>query len=151
MPWLPIDTGRRDVFYDLLKRQGVNLMRSFPYPWGSWGTHLIHQWAPSGFSGEIWLKIPIEGWILLWTKIMLAAIVQQSHPLEWVTYHPGGHSQSVFYSWLKNWYDHKNHIMSFQYYGKDPSKLILPFKIKDLEWATSLGSPNSWSYIKNYT
>ena len=62
---------------------------------------------------------------------MLAAIVQQSQPLEWVHTTLGDTPRE--YSIVNQIADMIIIIRdaTLQHYRKDPSKLIIPFKIKD--------------------
>ena len=68
---------------------------------------------------------------------MLAAIVQQSQLLEWV--HTTLAGTPRVYSLVDQITDMMRKIrnMFFKHYGKDPSKLVIPFKIKDLECAAT--------------
>ena len=82
-PWLPIETGRLDVLYDFLKVGKPYEIISLP-PEGRQAltefVNKLHQASLVRYNPNI----PIQGWILLGKKTMLAAIVQQSQPLEWV-------------------------------------------------------------------
>lgn len=70
-PWLPVETGRLDVLYDLLK---PNKIISLPPESRQALTEFVnelHQASLARYNPNI----PVQGWILLGKKTMLAALV----------------------------------------------------------------------------
>ena len=81
-------------------------------------------------------NIPIQGWILLGKKDHAGchcSVVTTTKMVEHTTL--GGTPRVYFLVDQITDMIIKIRDTSLQHYGKDPSKLIIPFKIKDLEWA----------------
>lgn len=81
-PRLPVETGRLDVLYDLLKGGQPNTIISLPPESHQALTEFVnelHQASLAKYNPDI----PVQGRILLGKKTMLAALVQQSQALEW--------------------------------------------------------------------
>ena len=82
-PWLPVETGRLDVVYDLLKEEQHYEIISLTFEGHQALTEFINKFHQASLA-RYNPNIPIQGWILLGKKTMLAAIVQQTQPLDWV-------------------------------------------------------------------